>query len=84
MGISCALCEEEYTVFSSVCVECRRIKHIMNIYSKKKVLEVIERVLVRNEEHIEKTIIKEQNAEIENNETDNSYVKTRSKKKETH
>ena len=79
MGFSCALCEEEYTVFSAVCVDCRRIKHIMNIYSKKKVLEVIERVLVRNEEHIEKTIVKEI---VEQNETDTSYIKTRSKKRE--
>tara|TARA_R110000868_G_scaffold408771_1_gene692401 strand:- start:455 stop:697 length:243 start_codon:yes stop_codon:yes gene_type:complete len=78
MGISCALCEEEYAVFSSVCVECRRIKNIMNIYSKKKVLETLERILVRSDEHIEKTIIKES---LEQTETDNSYVKTRSKKK---
>ena len=75
MGISCALCEEEYVVFSAVCTDCRRIKNIMNIYSKKKVLETLERILVRSDDHIEKTIIKES---LEQN--DNSYIKTRSKK----
>ena len=76
MGISCALCEEEYVVFSAVCTDCRRIKNIMNIYSKKKVLETLERILVRSDDHIEKTIIKES---LEQN--DNSYINTRSKKK---
>jgi hypothetical protein len=69
---TCALCEEEFMLFSKVCDECRRIKHIMNIYSKREVLDVIERVLIRNKGDIEHTI---KNEKDEQNANDNSYIK---------
>jgi len=56
---SCALCEDEWCYTSRVCEKCRRIKHIMNIYSRDKVLDVIERVLVRPDENVEKTVVNE-------------------------
>ena len=59
MVLTCALCESEFVFFSSVCCDCRRIKHIMNIYSKEEVLEVLEKILVRGKEHINNSIIKE-------------------------
>ena len=59
MVLSCALCEGEFVFLSSVCCECRRIKHIMNIYSKEEVLNVLEKILVRGSEHINKSIINE-------------------------
>ena len=68
---SCALCEDEWCYTSRLCEKCRRIKHIMNIYSKDKVLEVVEKVLVRNEEHIENTIKKEVG--------DESYIKPKTR-----
>ena len=57
--LSCALCESEFVFFSSVCDDCRRIKHIMNIYSKEEVLNVLEKILVRGSDHINKSIISE-------------------------
>lgn len=73
---SCALCEEEWCYTSRLCDKCRRIKHLMNIYSKDKVLEVIEKILIRPDDKIQKTIHKEVG--------DESYSKpqTRSGKKE--
>lgn len=56
---NCALCENEWCYVSKVCAECRRIKHIMNIYSKKEVLGVLERILIRPKENINKSVVKE-------------------------
>ena len=44
----CKLCKSEYVFTTYLCENCSRIKHIMNIYGNKRVLEVIESVLIRN------------------------------------
>ena len=46
---SCVLCEKETVITSHLCSNCRRIKHLLNLYEGR-VYEVLENVLVRNEE----------------------------------
>ena len=42
---SCALCENETVIVTSLCPKCRRIKHLINLYGDK-VFDVLENVLV--------------------------------------
>ena len=45
--ISCALCEKEYCFLSSLCVKCRRAKHLLSIYGDD-FYTCLEEVLVRS------------------------------------
>ncbi len=49
MVFVCKMCESTSVYITYICEECRRIRHMMNLYSKEKVLEVLDTVLVRNE-----------------------------------
>ena len=49
MVFVCKMCESSSVYITYICEECRRIRHMMNLYSKEKVLEVLDTVLVRNE-----------------------------------
>jgi len=46
---SCVLCERETVITTHLCVKCRRVKHLINLYEDR-VYEVLENVLVRNQE----------------------------------
>lgn len=46
---SCILCEKKSVIVSHLCPECRRIKHLLNLYEDR-VYEVLENVLIRNQE----------------------------------
>ena len=53
MPFLCPLCCESYIVVSSLCDDCKKAKHAMSLYGKAKVLDVIQRVLVRNDKQID-------------------------------
>tara|TARA_R100000353_G_scaffold103562_1_gene74888 strand:- start:3569 stop:3805 length:237 start_codon:yes stop_codon:yes gene_type:complete len=40
-------------IVASLCDECKKAKHAMSLYGKEKVLDVIQKVLVRNDKQIE-------------------------------
>ncbi len=71
------MCEMEYCFLTSICSDCRRIRHLMNIYSKKSVLNTLEKCLV-----IEKFKDKDNEDDEPGDET---YIKptTRSEKKKS-
>ncbi len=50
---SCVFCEEEYALITNLCEKCRRLKHLKKIYGDR-FNEVLEHVLVRNEEGMNK------------------------------
>ena len=56
---SCPLCKNEYLIFSSLCVECTKIKHIISLYGSDEVHAVLNKILLRGTDHINKSIIKE-------------------------
>lgn len=64
---SCALCETEWVFGQNVCVQCRQIRHLMNIYSKESVLKCLNKCLV-----IERF---KENKEEDIDQTDKSYNK---------
>jgi len=63
MLLSCPLCEE-WTVYS-VCNDCRKIRHFMSIYSKERVIEILDSILSRKQDKQENKIKAEICKEIE-------------------
>ncbi len=43
---SCKLCEEATVLTTYICDDCRKIRHLMNLYSKETVLKVLDKCLV--------------------------------------
>jgi len=66
MLLSCPICEE-WTIYS-VCNDCRKIRHYMSIYSKDRVIEILDSILSRQEDKQENKIKLEICKEIENKE----------------
>lgn len=62
--LSCPVCEE-WTLFS-VCNDCRKIRHYMSIYSKDRVIEILDSILSRQQDKQENKIKFEICKEIEN------------------
>ena len=44
--LSCPLCRTEWCITSKLCDKCNKVKHLMDIYSRDKVVEILEKVLV--------------------------------------
>lgn len=40
------MCREEYLLYSKLCPECEKIRHLMSIYGREKVVNVLESNLV--------------------------------------
>tara|TARA_R110002012_G_scaffold210459_1_gene381115 strand:+ start:1315 stop:1560 length:246 start_codon:yes stop_codon:yes gene_type:complete len=74
----CVLCEKKSVEnwFGSFCSECRQIKNLGNVYGFERVLEILKKCCIRDENQLEKKIDNHKN-----NNTDESYIKTRSKNK---
>lgn len=63
---SCKLCERETVFTTSICEGCRKIRHYMNIYTPKRVYEILDNVLSREEDKQDNKIKEEIKDEIEN------------------
>jgi len=74
----CVLCEKKSVEnwFGSFCPDCRQIKNLGNVYGFERVLEILKKCCIRDENHLEKKI---DNHRVQN--SDESYIQTRSKKK---
>jgi len=64
----CVLCQEEYSILKNHCIVCEKIKRIINVYSKEKVLEILDRVCLRKSEKLQDYKIKDIKKEIEKDE----------------
>jgi len=49
MGFKCYLCEKESVLLTYFCPDCTKIKRLINLYDKR-VIEVLEAVLIREED----------------------------------
>ena len=85
MFLTCLLCQEEYSILKNHCIVCEKIKRIINVYSKEKVLEILDRVCLRKSEKLQDYKIKDIKKEIEKDVEkeiekqpigDSSYIKT--------
>jgi hypothetical protein len=46
MSLTCPLCREEWILLSKLCPECDRIRFLMSIYSRDKILEILDKTLI--------------------------------------
>ena len=70
MGFTCYLCGEETVYTKYYCPACEKIKRIINVYSKDKVLEILEKVCLRKSEKLQNYKINDIKKEIENDDKD--------------
>tara|TARA_R110002072_G_scaffold1924_3_gene15884 strand:+ start:2645 stop:2893 length:249 start_codon:yes stop_codon:yes gene_type:complete len=76
----CSLCENEFTIISSFCENCRVIKNIGNCYGYVEIKEILQRVCLRDGKQQDYKIRKE----VSENLGDSSYiVKPEKNKKES-
>jgi glutaredoxin len=64
--ITCPLCTQEYIFVASLCPKCVKVKHYMSVYSKDRVIDILDNVLSRTEEKQDNKIKLEIKEEIEN------------------
>ena len=46
MSLTCPLCRVEWILLSKLCPECDRIRFLMSIYSRDKILEILDKTLI--------------------------------------
>jgi len=46
MSFTCPLCRKNWIITSKLCDDCDRIRHYMEIYSRDKILTILEKLLV--------------------------------------
>tara|TARA_R110001592_G_scaffold157372_1_gene388211 strand:+ start:832 stop:1053 length:222 start_codon:yes stop_codon:yes gene_type:complete len=46
MSLTCPLCREEWILLSKLCPECDRIRFLMSIYSRDKILDILDKTLI--------------------------------------
>jgi len=63
--VYCSLCQEEYSIFKTHCITCEKIKRILNLYSKEKILEILEKVCLRKSEKLQEYKIAESKKQLE-------------------
>lgn len=64
MVLTCPLCCESYVFIQSLCVECKKVKHCMNLYGRERVNQVLNACLIRSDKQIaNKTEIFDKNKE---------------------
>lgn len=44
--LRCPICRDEWIITTSICENCDRIRHYMEIYSRDKILEILDSALV--------------------------------------
>jgi len=80
MVFQCKLCEEETVITVNLCEKCRKIKHMMNIYTREIVYDVLDKVLIRNTEQRQYKIKNYKKPETDIiDTTDNSYLQLKNK-----
>jgi hypothetical protein len=62
----CPVCVEEYIFTSRLCPSCQKIKHYCSIYSRARLMEVLDSVFSREEDKQNNKLKVEINKEIEN------------------
>ena len=62
--LCCPLCEQNYTLYS-LCSECRRIRHLMSIYSKERVIKILDSILSRTEDKQDNKVNEEIKHDVE-------------------
>lgn len=60
MGFFCPICNEEWLIYNTLCTDCRKIKHTMNLVGKERFINAIDRLFVLSTEKTNKLLDKEE------------------------
>ena len=60
MGFFCPICNEEWLIYNTLCTDCRKIKHTMNLVGKQRFINAIDRLFVLSNEKTNKLLDKEE------------------------
>lgn len=60
MGFFCPICNEEWLIYNTLCTDCRKIKHTMNLVGKQRFINAIDRLFVLSTEKTNKLLDKEE------------------------
>ena len=77
----CVLCEKKSVEnwFGSFCPECRQIKNLGNVYGFDRILDILKKCCIRDENQLEKKIDNHKkdssNSSNSSDKTDDSYIK---------
>lgn len=59
MGIFCPVCGETWLVYNTLCTDCRKIKHTLNLVGKERFMKAIDTLFIIGEEKSNKILEKE-------------------------
>jgi len=79
----CVMCEKNSVEnwFGSFCPECRQIKNLGNVYGFDRVLEILKKCCIRDENQLEKKINSHKRSKSDSDESYETKPLTRSQKK---
>ncbi len=60
MGFFCPVCGETWLIYNSLCTDCRKIKHTMNLVGKERFMTAIDRLFVMTDTKTNKILEKEE------------------------
>ena len=60
MGFFCPICNEEWLIYNTLCTDCSKIKHTMNLVGKERFINAIDRLFVLSTEKTNKLLDKEE------------------------
>ncbi len=80
MVFSCRLCEKETVILTNLCVKCRKVKHLLNLYGDD-VYRVLEQCLIRNQKQQSFKVNKINKKGLEKEECDSSNDRDYKKQK---
>ena len=46
MSFTCPMCRKKWIITTKLCEECDKIRHMMEIYSPKKIIQILQKLLV--------------------------------------
>jgi len=72
---NCYLCQDETVYTKYYCSSCEKIKRIINVYSKDKVLEILEKVCLRKSEKLQQYKVNDIKKELDKKDLgDETYI----------
>ncbi len=60
MGFICPVCNETWLIYNSLCEDCRKVKHTMNLVGKERFMTAIDRLFILSENKTVKMLEKEE------------------------
>tara|TARA_R110000824_G_scaffold175007_2_gene353252 strand:- start:2566 stop:2802 length:237 start_codon:yes stop_codon:yes gene_type:complete len=60
MGVFCPVCGETWLIYNSLCIDCKKIKHTLNLVGKERFFTAIDRLFILSDSKTIKILDKEE------------------------